>query len=96
MKLAKTHPQRWIHDCTECDGAGRTQDVDYDDDGCAIYVNVRCEACDGSCQITSCSKCDECMPLSEAEQNGYVCGPCAAGLERGDALEEIARVRRTG
>jgi len=89
----KMAPQHHVHTCTACDGAGLTQDVDYDEGG-AVHCSVRCEACDGSGLTTSCDRCDEVMPVTEAELGGYICGPCRAGLERGDAAAEIARIRR--
>lgn len=87
------HPLHHTHECTECDGRGMTEDVDYDEDG-AIYCRVRCEACDGSALLTECDHCGEVMSLPEAEQGSYRCGACRAGLEQGDAEAEIARIRR--
>ncbi len=87
------HPVRHVSPCCACGGSGQTEDQDYDEDR-SWTVRVRCEACDGTGQLADCDLCDEPMPLSEAELNGYVCGPCKADAERGDAAAEMARIRR--
>lgn len=88
------HPLHHAHDCTDCGGFGLTEDADYDEDGLIYRKNVRCEGCDGCGMTTSCDRCDEVMPVSEAEMLSYVCGPCRAGVEQGDASAEMARLRR--
>lgn len=91
--VRKSHPQQGQHCCEECEGAGQTQALDYDEHG-AIRFNVRCEACLGLGFVTDCDRCDEVSPVPELEQNGGFCNACAAGLERADADAEIARIRR--
>lgn len=92
--LKKARPQRWVHDCTSCEGVGVTHDRDYDDDGVARSVRVTCEDCDGCGQHAPCDLCDEPMPLSEAETLGYICGFCRAKAEKRDQDVERARIRR--
>jgi DnaJ-class molecular chaperone len=88
-------PQHWTQECPACEGAGVTQDIDYDD-GDKRLVVVRCEYCDGSGRLTSCDECDEVMSLPEAETTGYRCTACVVRHEIGDASAEAARLRRTG
>jgi len=88
-------PQHATSSCQACEGAGRGLSEEWEGDGMRV-VSVRCEGCDGAGLTTSCDACDEVLSLPEAEQNGYVCGPCAADHERGDARAEIARIGRAG
>lgn len=94
LSLRKARAQHTSYACDDCQGAGVTLDQDWDDEGVIYRREVRCEACDGSASMTNCDVCDEAMPLSEAELNGYVCGACCVDRERGDQQAEVARLRR--
>lgn len=92
--LKKARPQRWVHDCTGCDGVGVTLERDYDDEGVAISVRHECEGCSGCGKTGACDLCDEPMPLREAEEFSYICRPCRADHELRDQDVERARLRR--
>lgn len=86
-------PLHHVDECGECHGEGGTSQEDWDGEA-PRKVLVACEFCDSCGSTTSCDACGEGMPLTEAETNGYVCGPCLADFERTDAQAEISRIRR--
>lgn len=93
--LRKTRPQHHADECPECNGLGGTWQDDSDEDGRRM-VFASCEWCDNCGSVAQCDRCDESMPLTAAELNGYVCVPCLAAAERGDMVDEMARIRRVG
>ena len=93
-KAKARQPVRHVQACQVCDGSGRTLDEDYDPEYGARIVPVPCEGCDGTGWLADCAICDEPMPLTEAEQNGYRCTACVVAAEVGDAEAEMSRIRR--
>lgn len=90
---AMKHPIHHVNECPDCNGEAGTYQDDWDSEAPRM-VWVACEGCANSGQVTSCDRCDEVMALPEAELLGYVCGPCRADVEMGDARAEARRISR--
>lgn len=91
--IRKSKPQRHSEECPECNGEAGTWQDDSDDDG-ERKVFVSCEWCDNCGSVAQCDHCNESMPLTVAELNGYVCGPCLVDAERNDMASEMLRIGR--
>lgn len=92
--LRKAQPQHHVDHCGACGGAGRTLERDWDDEDQPVSISATCEGCDGSGEVTSCDECDCEIPVTVAELNGYVCGPCKGDLEQRDHETDRSYHRR--
>ena len=79
-----------VQACPECDGAGKTLAIDWDDETGGHAISVECCACAGCGDLRDCACCLEPMP---ANGERY-CEGCAETLGGQDQADEMARTRR--
>ncbi len=72
--------------CLDCDGLGRTRDVEVEDDG-AVYVTVTCCLCEGSGDLVDCRHCGEPTAAPEVERQSGMCLACHEDADVYDADE---------